>query len=136
MALYRMTDEELTTFVRAWVDGLIFSTAHMPEHELKNNLGCVFMPLIIPLELGEDAKDVGLIWEYLSKAGSRSINGMPMFVSCNIMHKDDWAIARDAINDLIDQRKAETVKLKRRGADDPERKEPGAGDQGTPDRGE
>ncbi len=35
------------------------------------------------------AKEPGLIYEYLDKAGSRSINGMPIFLSMNLLSKED-----------------------------------------------
>lgn len=44
----------------------------------------------------EHASQVGILWEYLSQAGPRSINGMPMFTSVHIMHKDDWQRAAAA----------------------------------------
>jgi hypothetical protein len=33
---------------------------------------------------------IGVIWEWNSKSSPRSINGYPIFMSCRIMHKEDW----------------------------------------------
>jgi hypothetical protein len=40
---------------------------------------------------GVDVDQIGAIIEYLDKAGERSINGYPIFMSCRVVHKDDWA---------------------------------------------
>ena len=40
---------------------------------------------------------LGVIYEWMSKAGPRAINGMPTFFSCRLMHKEDWERARQAI---------------------------------------
>lgn len=35
-------------------------------------------------------QQLGLIWEYWDKSLPRSINGYPIFMSCRVMHIDDW----------------------------------------------
>jgi hypothetical protein len=40
---------------------------------------------------------LGIIWEWERKSLPRGINGMPMFMSCKLMHKDDWSRALKAI---------------------------------------
>ena len=40
---------------------------------------------------------LGIIWEWERKSLPRGINGMPMFMSCKLMHKDDWSRALTAI---------------------------------------
>jgi hypothetical protein len=42
----------------------------------------------------------GLIFEYFSKAGPRSINGMPMFVSCQMLSKEDTVVLSSIILQL------------------------------------
>lgn len=34
-------------------------------------------------------KSIGLVYEYLDKAGPRGINGMPNFFSCRLLNQDD-----------------------------------------------
>lgn len=41
-------------------------------------------------------RDLGIIWERIDRAGPRSINGYPMFMSCHLMHREDWEKARKA----------------------------------------
>ena len=38
----------------------------------------------------EYGEQLGIIWEYLSEALPRSINGYPIFMSCRVMNKADW----------------------------------------------
>jgi len=42
-------------------------------------------------------QNYGVIYEHLSKAGPRSINGNPCFFSCRILSVSDWARVRPAI---------------------------------------
>jgi hypothetical protein len=44
--------------------------------------------------------EIGVVWEYHSKSMPRSINGLPCFMSCRIMHKDDWKRATKALDKL------------------------------------
>ena len=67
----------------------IFTDRHMNEHDRKN-LGMVFMVIMFM-----DAKDfyipesIGMVYEYMSKAMPRSINGMPMFTSIHFLNIED-----------------------------------------------
>jgi len=42
-------------------------------------------------------QNIGVIYEYISKAGPRSINGYPCFFSFRILNKADWLRAHAAI---------------------------------------
>ena len=46
-------------------------------------------------------KDVGVVWEYLNKSLPRGVNGNPMFMSCRIMHKEDWKRATKALDKIF-----------------------------------
>ena len=52
-----------------------------------------------------EAKNVGTIWEHMSKRGPIDANGMPTFLSAHIMHIDDWRRAVDAITAEQERRK-------------------------------
>lgn len=97
--LPHLTDDELRTFVNDFVSQQIFSSAHVPESDV-DLLKMIFMPIPFGAFEGyaeEDLKDLGLIYEYLDAQGPRSINGYPMFMSCRLMRKGDWARAHAAI---------------------------------------
>jgi hypothetical protein len=91
-----MDDNELREFVDDFLSGNIFTSAQVPENE---SLNLIFMPLVLG---GGDmlkpiADDIGCLFEYMSKAFPRSINGYPMFHSFRVMHKDDWKVALKTI---------------------------------------
>ena len=45
----------------------------------------------------DSLKQIGCIYEFVDKAGPRSINGYPIFFSFRMIHTDDWARAAAAI---------------------------------------
>ena len=83
------TDEELKEIAKDLWAGRIFSDRHI--NSLKDNpnvLGMVFMPMVF-MDNKTRKKlanlKVSFIYEYLDKAGPRSINGMPIFFSCRTL---------------------------------------------------
>ena len=86
-------EREINQLALDMVHHLIFSDRHLHEPDIRT-LSMVFMPLMFMnekqvAELGENPP--GLIYEYLSKAGPRSCNGMPMFFSCLMLSQSDAA---------------------------------------------
>lgn len=101
----RMSDAELRAFVVECCSGQIFTSAHITDPEL---LGMVFMPITFGAfenARREYLEEIGVVWERMSAAGPRSINGMPCFFSMHIMHKDDWDRALKAIQAEEQRRK-------------------------------
>lgn len=101
----RMSDDALREFVNGYCSGDIYTNYHLPSSDFTV---LVFMPLAlgalkyftqVELEL------IGCIWERLSTAGPRSINGCPTFFSCRLMHADDWKRAKKAIVKELKRRK-------------------------------
>lgn len=94
----RMTTIELRQFVIDFCTGLIFTSAHVPDKQM---LGLVFLPLgmggLAKLP-EEEIRNIGLFWEYVRAAGPRSVDGMPMFVSVRMMHKEDVDIVAPLIS--------------------------------------
>ncbi len=100
----RMTKNERVQFVLNYVDGQIFTSMQIRN---PNDLPMVFMVLAFGALDGwerEDAKQIGCFYEYLSAAGPRAINGMPMFLSVRFMHRDDCERCFDAIDRELDRR--------------------------------
>lgn len=89
-----MSPEKLKEFVMGVVDGRIFTDRHVRHPK---DMTQVFMALnfMDPKALRVD--DIGVIWEWMSEAGPRSINGMPMFMSFRMMNRSDAARAWKAI---------------------------------------
>jgi len=82
-----MTDDELKQLAKDLYAGKIFTSNQLRKNDIP---GMVFMPLMfLSEEQNEKIKDVTLIYEYLDKAGPRSVNGYPSFHSMNYLRKED-----------------------------------------------
>ena len=82
----RMTEDEIRSTVEGLVKGRIFTGTQVPP----DMLHLVFMPLGLAKDVDWDS--LGNVIEDIDKAGPRGINGYPMFMSCRLVHKDDWAV--------------------------------------------
>ena len=106
------SDEDLKAIAKDLYEGKIFSDRHIDKH---TSTYSVFMSFalwdiyektekedpkleadrLVSLELypiekrDEFINDIGLIYEYLSKATPTSINGYPTFISHNLLSKKD-----------------------------------------------
>jgi hypothetical protein len=96
-----MNEKELKQLALDVVEGRVFGTWNMKSCE--HDLPLVFMPLALMTEpLPEDTAH---IYEHLDKAGPMSVNGMPTFVSCRILLKEDSDKLMPMVRELIKQRK-------------------------------
>ena len=108
----RMTDEALKDFVIRFCNGSIFTSLDIEARGYIKDprmVSMVFMPLAFGglKDLPKDELNkIGLIWEDMSQAGPRAINGMPIFMSCGLMHIEDWERARKAIKTEMERREA------------------------------
>lgn len=89
-----LPQEELKRVVMGVCDGQIFTSAHLRDHDL---LDMVFMPVIFGGLTGVELDSIGILYEDISKAGPRSINGLPNFFSFRLMNVGDWERCRKAI---------------------------------------
>jgi len=104
-----MTEDGLKDFVLGCCNGHIFTSNQVPDEEAQHLLGSIFMPLVFGALKNydqESIENIGVLWEHMSEAAPRGINGYPMFFSCRIMHKDDWTRARAAIKKELHRREA------------------------------
>jgi hypothetical protein len=79
------TDEELKEIALGIHKGHIFTDRHVRSAQ---ELSLVFMPLIFLKEEQIDKikkEDIGMVYEYMDKAGPRSVNGMPCFMSMQMI---------------------------------------------------
>lgn len=107
----RMPRKDLAEFVMAFCDGKVYTSVHLHPNEVGNLIQMVFLPLAMGALANvpkSSVNDIGLVWEYIDRAGPRSINGHPMFFSCRLMHKLDWEIAIKAIRREEERRKEST----------------------------
>lgn len=87
----RMNADEIADLVRALVNGSVFTGAQCPP----DMLASVFMVLGLGGTGDIDPASIGMVYEYMDKAGEMAINGFPMFLSCKFVHKEDWAVVCD-----------------------------------------
>lgn len=89
LELLDLSEEKLRELAQDYVDRKIF-TDRNASSDVK--LRRVFMPIAfgafdnVP---EEDMKNLGLIYEYISAAAPRSINGLPIFTSMRFLNRSD-----------------------------------------------
>lgn len=111
------TRDELEEFVKDYLGGRIFTSAQLRDFSV---IHLVFMPVGLnafvfpepkPLDLSalpdwlkakekhdsDFTRTLGVLYEYTNKAGPRTINGYPMFPSCQVLSRHDWERAATAI---------------------------------------
>lgn len=85
-------EQELRALAVDLAEDKIFTDRHLPEHE-RHNFSLVFMVFIfMSQEQINRMDDLGLVYEYIDKAGPRSVNGMPIFMSACYLNKHDTAL--------------------------------------------
>lgn len=87
--LASLTEKEIADLANDMYRGMIFTDRHVQRPE---DVPSVFMPLIfMRKEFIEKLKanPPGMIYEYFSEAGPRSINGMPIFWSFRMINIED-----------------------------------------------
>jgi hypothetical protein len=85
----RITEDQIKELVTGLVKDQVFTWQHLPADD-PHLLPMVFMVLGLG-GLGDiDPDSIGTVYEYLDKAGPQGINGYPIFLSCKLVHKDDW----------------------------------------------
>jgi hypothetical protein len=94
MSIPSRTREELRQLALDWLAGKLFTDHHCRADDLP----LAFMPLALmkPSQIAElQGSDLGLIFEYVDKAGPRGINGMPFFFSMQILNRADAQVVMD-----------------------------------------
>ncbi len=85
--------EEKKNLVKALLGNNVFTDRHFRnEDEAKRLLPLVFMPVALgafSMWPEEVLKDIGLIYQYMDKAGQRAINGYPMFMAFEVLNRAD-----------------------------------------------
>jgi len=94
------SDDELKQLARDIHAGHVFTSNHVPfpietgpDAAWASEVQMIFMPLRLADQKALDemkALDVRLFYEYLDKAGPRSINGYPQFMSMGIVTGEEW----------------------------------------------
>ena len=102
-------DAELRQLALDMMGGSIFTDRHINPND-KDVLPSIFMPLFFmnKEQLAEfEARDVNMIYEHMSKAESRSINGYPIFMSFQFLDKEDTERLQPMLDELKTFQKGE-----------------------------
>lgn len=98
------SDKELKQLAVDILAGKVFGTWNFQDVNEANSLvSSVFMPLAFMSE--EDRKkllsmEVSHFYETMDKAGPRSINGYPMFMSMQTLTSGEWVIVLQHVKEL------------------------------------
>lgn len=106
IAVKSKTDEELYELARDIVELKVFTSSHV---RTPKDLALTFMPLGFMDKDGikELQEKVGMLYEYIGKAAPTCVNGMPMFFSMQLLHKDDYDRLLTLINKIKKSREQE-----------------------------
>lgn len=85
------TDAELKQIAVDIFENKIFTNRHIAQEDMK-----LVSSLFMPIALGafsswteEELQDIGLIYEYMTEAAPRNVNGYPSFFSMQILSNEE-----------------------------------------------
>jgi len=107
--LFDRPDAELRQLALDILDGRVFTSQQIGQYERVEMILMIFMPLLLMDEHAAKqmaARGPGLIYEHMSKALPRTINGYPTFFSFHVLSKPDTVKITSYIKELETQRKA------------------------------
>lgn len=93
------TDKQLRALAVDALNNNVFTSDQIPEHSL-NLTRNVFMPVLFGAL--EDAREQGItmLYEDMSEAGPRAVNGLPMFMSCKCMNFVDHSRFHELVREM------------------------------------
>jgi len=100
-----LTEDEIKEIALKLVGGSLFVATQAPPEMMTS----IFLPVARDGLAGIAVDKIGNIVEDLSKAGHWAINGYPTFLSCQVIHVEDWITivekaeaARAAVLDAVE----------------------------------
>jgi len=82
------TDEFLRKLAMDWLDGRVFTSYRLSDEDIKRAF-----PILMLMSKDQAnemiGKDVCMIYEYLTEAGPYTVNGLPMFLSANVLTRSE-----------------------------------------------
>lgn len=92
IAVVPLEPAAVAELARDFVRGRVFVAVDAED------LRCAF-PLVLAFAdiPPAEAEKIGAVYEYLDKAGPRSINGRPFFTSCRLLHRESLDALRDEV---------------------------------------
>lgn len=93
----RLTGEEIRQMVLDITGNKYFLGSSAPVEDWP----MIFLPIGLGGLANVDIDTIGMVAEEWDKAGDRSINGYPIFLSCKIIHVDDWAVIVEKVQATV-----------------------------------
>lgn len=95
-----VSDEEIVNLARALVGGQVFTSHHIPmDDQWSQTVQFVWLPIglggLSEAMIDEFNKHKVVFYEYLDKAGPRSVNGYPSFFSVRFISWEQFKQALD-----------------------------------------
>lgn len=86
------TDDEIKELARAVVSQQVFIGTMIPIEDANRMMPSVFMPLMfIEPDTLKQMDELNVVpYEFMDKAGPRSVNGYPSFMSMQFINHDDY----------------------------------------------
>lgn len=103
--LVEKTLEQLRELAADIVDGKVFTTNHIRPEDVR-----LIPSLFIPLAFADEEhratlENVAMVYEYIEKAGPRSVNGYPAFFSCKFLTKEEYDVMQPFIRQYAELKK-------------------------------
>lgn len=92
-----LSPEGLKELAIAFAAGRVFTDHHIASTD-GHLFGSIFMPIGLGCLAGMSIEKIGLVFEYLEKAGPRGINGYPVFMSVNLLHINQLPELKDMVD--------------------------------------
>lgn len=104
----KITDRERREIALGVMEGTVFTSAQVHEHDLEL-LSMIFMPVLFGAYedlTDEDRNDIGFIYSMMADAFPRGINGYPIFHTCKIVSKADAGLIFEYVDAMRAERAA------------------------------
>lgn len=88
--------DEIVKLAERIVRNEVFTNFHM-DRGAGDLLSMVFMPIALGGLADVNPDDVGMIWEAMSEAGPRGVNGYPCFFSCHLLNRPDTKLVLEKV---------------------------------------
>jgi|GEM_PF-4713670 hypothetical protein len=99
MGIHRLTEDDIKAMATELVGNTLVVASAIPE----DLISMVFIPIALGGLPGDiDPADVGNIVGSLKGSTGQAVNGYPVLMSCQVVHRDDW----DQVHKLYEQARA------------------------------
>jgi hypothetical protein len=96
-----LSREDLKVLAIDMLAGLVFTDRHIKQIDA-HMLGSVFMVAGLGGLTGWNAEKIGLVYQYMDRAGPRSVNGYPIFMSMRMLHIDQMDELKALVKSLME----------------------------------